>query len=346
MLPVRAFKICALILTMLAAPSWPLGEPVGGLRRDDQADLSPHPQATRTFNEFWTYLFWLNNGIQVELNLSRASFGKFKDPVCGAGLSVMNFKGRDYLVAREYPSGNFVFDTARQRLSVHERIFFEGFPPLKHRVFFSTSKNGVAYFLDLSFEDMLPGLVWGDGVFHLPGDQRLGLYFHIPRARVHGRLGVNGDTVAVEGFGWMDHNWETNYAPRLIDAGYRYALFSGRAEGGCFFQKDGRIFGYGLRQTEGQPVLLRPKGMKTTETMTWAGVAQPRSFEIDYDGAPPTRGRWKDLSQWASAFRQLNSLERFGAKLFAGGDLYSFRGTGVVNDSFPALFSFTAVVGR
>ena len=81
--------------------------PTGGLRPDVLADFAPHAASSKTFNELWTYQFWLNGGIQVQLNLSRANFGSFKDPVCGADLAVTNFRGRNAFVAREYPVKRF-----------------------------------------------------------------------------------------------------------------------------------------------------------------------------------------------------------------------------------------------
>ncbi len=345
MLSARVFFSSALLWILPAFASGAITTPAGGLRPDNASDLAPHPEISGTFNEFWTYLFWLNNGTQVEINLSRARFGNIKDPVCGAGLSVMGFRGQNYHVSREFKIENFSFDPVRNRLAVHDGIFFEGRPPLSHHVVFGTAKNKVSYFLDLSFKDMTPGAVWGNGVFHLADDQQVGLFFHIPRARVQGRLAINGDTMTVDGFGWMDHTWQTQFAPKLVDAGYRYVLPAApeRVEGGYFFQKDGAVFGYGVREDKGRLTLLRPTALKTSEQMSWAGVALPRVFEVDFYNGVPARCRWKDQRQTSSAFQEMNSMERFGAKLFLGGDLCGFRGTGVVNDSLPALFSVTVV---
>jgi predicted secreted hydrolase len=331
-----------LSLSLLAVPVLSIGVPSGNLRPDNLDDFAPHPQIGKTFNEFWTYTFWLNNGISVEVNLSRASFGSFKDPVCGANLSATNFKGKNYLVAREYKSSNFAFDRNSYRLSIHERIFSEGRPPESHRLFFATTKKGTSYFLDLTFKEMAQGSVWGDGVFQLPDNQKVALFFHVPRARVQGRLAIDNDTLAVQGWGWMDHTWQTHFAPKLIDAGYRYVV-PGRVEGGFFFRRDGNLFGYGLREENGKRIVLHPTGIRTLEKTSWAGINLPLAFEIDFNGAPAVRYRWKEQRQSNSAFQELSSFERWGAKLYIGGDLYGFRGTGTVNDSLPAVFSFTGV---
>ncbi len=342
MLLSRALRISSIVLVFSAASSWSITGPTGPLRPDTLSDLAPHAKLSDTYNEFWTYLFWLNNGMQVEVNLSHAYFGSLKDPVCGASLSLTNFRGHNFLVAREYKNSNFTFDAARSRLTVHERIFFEGRPPEAHRLSFATEKKGVSYFLELTFKNMTHGAVWGDGVFHLQDGQQSGLFFHIPKAEVWGRLAINGDTLAVEGFGWMDHSWQTHFGTKLISAGYRYVLPSNHVEGGFFFRRDGTLFGYGLRGENGHLTLLRPTAIKTLEPMSWAGIDQPHAFELDFDGPAPAVCRWKEQRQWSSAFGELNTFERFGAKVFLGGDLYGFRGTGAVNE-FPALFSFTIV---
>src|SRR5437762_13089738 len=115
-MPRSLFWFCLGILFLLTGNAAPLR--LGAeLRRDNATDIAPHPKSSRTYNEFWTYQFWLNEGIQAQVDLSRANFGSFKDPACGADLSLIGFKGRNYFVAREYKARNFAFDVERQRLS-------------------------------------------------------------------------------------------------------------------------------------------------------------------------------------------------------------------------------------
>jgi hypothetical protein len=317
--------------------------PSGGLRADSPADFAPHPASGKTFNELWTYQFWLNGGIQVQLNLSRANFGSFKDPVCGADLAVTSFRGKNAFVAREYPVKRFSWSPANARLEVHPNIYTEGFPPRAHKVYFSTVKEGVAYFLELTFEGMTPGAVWGDGIFDLADGQKMGLYFHIPKARVTGRMGINGDTLAVKGFGWMDHTWQTQFAPKLIDVSYRYAVFSGRAEGGYFFQKGDAVFGYGVREEKGRLSLLNPNGIKVPSRTNWGGTSLARQLEVSLANGTPIHLVRTEDRQRTSFMQELSTLERFGAKVFLGGELVGFRGIGTVDGSLPAIYSFTVV---
>jgi len=333
------------ILATLAFLSTTLAQtpPTGGLRPDTPSDYAPHASNGKTFNEFWTYQFLLNGGIQVQLNLSRANFGSFKDPVCGADLAVMNFLGRNAFVAREYPIKRFSWSPSAARLEVHDDIWSEGMPPRSHRLFFSTQKAGKAYFLDLTFEGMTPGVVWGDGVFDLPDNQKMALYFHIPRARVKGRIALDGDTINVRGFGWLDHTWQTQFAPKLIDAGYRYTVTSGRAEGGYFFQKGDKVFGYGIREDKGRFALLNPTGLTAASRASWGGTSVPKRLEVALEGRAPLALLRTEDRQRTSFMQELSSIERFGAKMFLGGELMGFRGAGLVDDAAPAIFSYTVV---
>lgn len=316
--------------------------PQGDLRRDTPADYGPQGNPGRTHNEFWTWQFLLNDGIHAQLNLSRVHFGKFKDPVCGADLSVTTASGVSDFVAREYDLSNFKWEPATGRLAVHANIYAEGLPPREHRVFFATRKGGKEYFLDLTFDRMTPGVVWGDGLFRLGGGETVSLAIHIPKARVRGRLTVNGDTIAVQGFGWMDHSRQSQFGTKFMDAGYRYVVTSGRAEGGYFFTEGATVFGYGVRSEGGALTLLKPERITAPVRTTWGGVPVPKRLDIGMaDGDSVTFLRTADR-QRTSVLQELGKFERMGARMFLGGELLGFRGIGQVG-TLPAVYSFTMV---
>jgi hypothetical protein len=330
----------ALSLAHVTSPALVPGD---GLRPDTPADYAPHPDPGRTHNEFWTWQFRFTNGTQAQLNISRAHFGSFKSPVSGADLSVMNFGGGNHFVAREYPSSNFEWDPASERLAVHANIFAEGVPPRAHRVQFATRKDGTSYFLDLEFSDMIQGVVRGDGELRLRDGNRAGVYIHVPGARVQGRIGIDGDTLDVEGFGWMDHTWQTNFATRIMDAGYRYAVTEGRREGGVFFENGKTLSGYGVREENGRLVLLDPSGMTVRSRGSWGGHSLPERFDIELERGEPVRFQRTENLQRNAFLQELNRLERFGARMFLGGEIFGFRGAGTVDKKYPALWSFTLV---
>lgn len=335
----RFFAVAAVAVSAGFAASGP----EGGLRRDAPADYGPAPRPGKTHNEFWTWQFLFEGGAQVQLNFSRVHFGTLKDPVCGADLSVMNFRG-DHFVAREYPLSNFVWEPETGLLRVHANIRAEGIPPRAHRVHFATRKGGKAYFLDLTFDRMLPGVVWGDGTFRLGGGESVSLFLHVPRARVRGRLGIDGDTVEVSGFGWMDHTRQTQFGTRFMDAGYRYVIASGRVEGGYFFQDGKSVFGYGVREgADGKLFLLRPSTLAAKERAGWGGLSVPRALEVTFEDGEPLVLRRVEDRQRTAFLQELGTFERFGARMYLGGELFGYRGLAVTGDSLPAVFSFTMV---
>jgi hypothetical protein len=336
------FLLAALVFGSLTSVS-AVTLPQGDLRRDGIADYAPQPNPGRTHNEFWTWQFLLNDGIQVQFNISRVHFGKFKDPVCGADLSIMTPSGRSDFVAREYSMSNFKWEPSAARLAVHANIYAEGWPPREHRVYFSTSKGGRNYLLDLTFEKMIPGVVWGDGLFRLGGGETVSLAIHIPKARVKGRLLVGDDTLTVRGVGWMDHSRQSQFGTRFMDAAYRYVVTSGRTEGGYFFTEKQHVFGYGVREENGVLTLLKPQTIAAPERTSWGGVSVPKLLEFGLDNGDTVRFSRTADRQRTSVLQELGKFERMGARMFLGGELLGYRGLGLIDEAFPALYSFTMV---
>jgi hypothetical protein len=339
----RIPALLALALLFVAVITAAARVPEGGLRPHTPEDLGPEPRPGRTHNEFWTWQFLFGDGIQAQLNISRVHFGSFKDPVSGADLALMGFRGRNHFVAREYPLRNFSWDPSTARLGVHANIHAEGFPPGEHRVRFATRKDGRDYLLELAFEAMTPGVVWGDGEFRVGGGERISLFLHVPRAKVHGRIAVDGDTLEVRGVGWMDHTRQTQFGTRLMDAGYRYVVTSGRVEGGYFFQNGSSVFGYGVRVGPAGPELLRPQSVTASERSSWGGHFVPGRLEFGLEGRPPVTVARVESRQRTSVLQELGSFERMGARMFLGGELFGYRGLARVDDSLPAVFSYTMV---
>jgi hypothetical protein len=128
-----------------------------------------------------------------------------------------------------------------------------------------------------------------------------------------------------------------------MDAGYRYAVTRGRAEGGYFFQEGNSVFGYGVREQGGGLTLLKPVAINVSERAAWGGMAVPRRLGITMeDGEMVTLLRTEDR-QRTSVLQELGSLERIGARMYLGGEILGYRGMAKVNDSLPAIYSFTMV---
>lgn len=320
--------------------------PAGELRAAGLGDLRPHPSGSKTYNEIWTYQLLLDGNIQASLNLSRVNLGSFKDPVCGADLTVLGFKGRNYTVAREYDKSNFKFIDSLHQLQVHQNIWFTGKLPASHRVFFSTRKKDVSYFLDLEFSDIAPGKVWGDGMFRL-GPESVGIFIHIPRARVAGRLAINGDTLAVTGTAYMDHTFQTTMAPALVDAGYRYIASGGNLEVGYVLDPDSKYgnhpVGYGLREQGGALTLLKPASLAAPGEGKAMGVRVATRLEIGWkDGTKALLERKQDRLQ-QSVLHEFGYVAKKAIKAYMGGEILTFRGQGTLNGSQPAAYNFFIV---
>ncbi|MDQ3002133.1 MAG: hypothetical protein M3Y08_12850 [Fibrobacterota bacterium] len=321
--------------------------PTGDLRSSILADLKPHPSSSKTYNEFWTYHFVLEGNIQAVLNFSRVNLGSFKSPVCGADLTLLGLKGRNFTVAREYEKKNFVFTDSNQQLRVHEKIWFEGSLPKSHRVHFATTKKSVDYFLDLAFTDILPGKVWGDGMFKFGSSDAVGIFIHIPSAKVSGRLAVNGDTLEVKGTAYMDHTFQTALAPSLVGAGFRYVTRDGPLEVGYFMEPVSRFqkqtIGYGLRQTEGGLTLLKPTGLKVAAYSKAMGVRIPSVLEIHFQaGGKSVLHRGQDRLQ-QSTLHEFSGFTKMAIKNFMGGEILTFKGLGRLNDSLPMAYNYFSV---
>jgi hypothetical protein len=318
--------------------------PAGGLRNAVLTDLKPHPSGSKTYNEFWTYHLYLDGDVQAILNFSRVNLGSFKSPVCGADLTVMGFRGKNWSVAREYDKKNFVFSDSSQGLRVHQDIWFSGKLPETHKAHFATTKRNVSYYLDLDFYDILPGKVWGDGMFRFGSDDAVGIFIHIPSARVKGRLAIAGDTVEVHGRAYMDHTFQTDLAPGLVDAGYRFVAQEGPVEAGYFLvpsrRFERRIAGYGLRMAGGEMTLLKPESLKAVSSSKDMGCKVPTSLEVTFaDSGKIILDRSKDRMQ-QSVLHEFGGLTRIAIKSFMGGEILTFRGLGVLEGSRPRAMAY------
>jgi hypothetical protein len=130
----------------------------------------------------------------------------------------------------------------------------EKLPGKDHRVLFTADKNG-KYFLDLKFTSAQTAQVPGDGVFSVDG-QKYGLYVHIPYGRVEGRIGINGDTVAIKGYGYMDHSWATDEALNIATRSFVFTTTSpernaSKIAGRVNVSPKGEVFGYATSIVKG-----------------------------------------------------------------------------------------------
>ncbi len=318
--------------------------PTPQLCQTSYTDLKDHPNPSKTYNEFWTYHLNLNSKIQVLLNYSRANVGGIKDPVCGSDLSIIGFKSKNYSVAREYPKANFKFNDSVQGLNVHENIWFKGHLPQNHQTYLYTVKNGIRYLVDLHYSDIAPGYTMGSGQFKL-GEQNVGIFIHIPRARVKGIIAVNDDTLKVEGTAYMDHTFQTTMGPDLAEWGFRYQRLGAKAHVSYIIQtpkKYGhKLIGFGLKETDQGWQLLNPISLVVSARKKARSIKVPTDMTIKYEGTSDHLERSGD-SQRLSVLNEFSGLTKWAVKNFMGGEIIYFRGRGLLNGA-PANYNIFGI---
>jgi hypothetical protein len=223
-----------------------VNNPVGEARKTNAADFFRHPQKSDKYNEMWSYVFVLDNGSKVYVNYTwmYVPTQGFK---IGTDFSVWNFKGKSHSVGRQYSTDKFTEDKSTNTISINKGDYLmEKAPGIGHRVLFSANKNGEK-FLDLTFTSTVGGQVQGNGVFDVNGE-KFGLFVHIPYGRVKGRLGIGKDTIEIQGYGYMDHAWQTEKPTEMSSRMVTLCMPSSKTfiAGRIGIAKDGTPFGYAI----------------------------------------------------------------------------------------------------
>lgn len=325
------------------------GTPAGSLRETTWRDMLPHTAQGSYYNEFWSYHFFLQDDLHLHMTFSLANFGSLKSAVSGGKLFVSNFNGNNYHVAREYPQEQLIIDESQGRMRLHpERdIFLEGRLPDSHRVYFATEKHGVSYHIDLHLTDIHQGHTWGDGIFHVEGD-RMGIFVHIPKARVQGTVTINNQTLEVEGTAYMDHTFQTDLSSKVVSKAFRY-VWHGDNEfrAGYYLVPRNRsatpVIGIGLSGNGSGIQLHKPVSVSVERTSRLGGNDIPQHIRIDYaSGEYYTLERSRDF-QHVSFLEEISGLRRRLVRGFLGGEIVEYVGTGFINGSRPVNYSFQMV---
>ncbi len=352
---VLCIAACALFVSIwlphgTLAASVPVDErvavPEGGVRSVTADDLRPHPVEGSAYNEVWSYTFLLNDGMQAAMSISRAYLGSLMSPISGAEFSIAGFEGQTYRAAKQYAAEDLAFTPGTSRLQVHPDIYFEGALPQRHRVHFGAGKNGVTYAVDLAFSDIAPGLTWGDGVFHL-GSEQIGMFIHIPYARVTGTVTINGVTKQVSGTAYMDHTFQSNFATKLVRSAYRYVQHNGDMEVGYFIapasRYQDRIIGLAAVRKNGRFELRKPEMLQVVSTRRSLGLDVPNQLAVSYAGGGQTIINRERDQQTFSALEELGSIQKAIVKRFIGGEVVVFRGRGTTNQGKRVVYDYFLV---
>ncbi|MEX2601417.1 MAG: hypothetical protein WD355_07205 [Balneolaceae bacterium] len=310
--------------------------PSGPIQNSAPDDIWPQTLSGNTYNEFWTYQFYLEGGIDLTMVFSVANFGSLKSPVSGIRLSVIGFEGRDvYQVMREYPIERLHLDRESwvMRLRPDRDIWFRGKLPENHVVNVQTSKDGVEYDLRLELSNIHHGYKRGDGRYRVDGSM-IGLVTHIPYADVRGYVRINEVRKEVRGTAYMDHTFQDQITSRLLSEGYRYVYHGGEDDWdvGYFLVPEDRddqsVFGYNLQFRNRQFSADFPNRLERIGRERVFGHDLPARVEIGFqNGEDRTFTRTKDLERFA-LLKELGGLARRLARGYLSGEVVEFRGEG------------------
>ncbi len=324
-------------------------KPVGDLNRLSIGSIGPNEQKGAYYNEFWRYHIALDNGAQIYVNYSVTHFGGLRDAVTGGRLSLLNWKGNNYDVAREYDLTKMVFDESNNKLDLNpdRSIWFEGILPKEHKIVFKTNKDDIFYDINIDFMNIEPGVTWGDGVFKLGSDDEVGISTSIPFSEVGGFIALNGDSTRISGKGYMVHTYQSNVGTRLFDTGFSFVDHheTGASSGLFFIPKDSKseVVGYILEEKNGSIKLKKPSTVKILSRKKFLGETIPDLIEICFESSPCENISINQIQEKVAMLDELSGLKKMIAKRFLGGDLVEFRGMARRNGSRPVFYSITVL---
>ncbi len=294
------------------------------------------------FNEFWTYHFFLDDGLKVHITFSAANFGSLKSPVTGVRVSVFGFDDKTYQLAREYPIEHLVQDKDEYlfKLRPGRDVWFKGKLPETHEVRVVTSKDGVKYDIHLNLSDIAEGKKIGDGIYFI-GDEKIGLFTHIPYAKVNGIVKINEKRRDVSGTAYMDHTFQNQTTTRLMDSGYRFISHTDRDNWDILYfmlPADARqkmTIGHHLSSRDGNPDAMmvnkiQDKSEKRTFNKRFAHSMDLMLIHPEGRLNVVNLQRKSDDERF-SILSDLSWAARRAARTFLGGEVLEFRGEAVFN---------------
>lgn len=327
--------------------------PIGELERASPDDIWPKTMSGSSFNEFWTYHFYLENDLEMTIVYSVANFGTLKSPVSGARASILGFDDNIYQVSREYPLDRLVTveENYQVRLRPDRDLWFDGELPGCHKVSFVTSKDGIQYDIQLDFTNIQQGYKWGDGIFSVDGN-RVGIVTHIPYAEVSGIVKINDREKRVNGTAYMDHVFQDKITTRLFSDGFRFVYHRDQEnwEAGHFLgsnrRDDRNVIGYTLISRNGRVSLKKPERMVRSGPERVFGHSLPKNLRIEFsDGSSRSVERVHDRERF-EMLQELGGLARRIARGYLRGEVIEFRGdarfTGI-NHADPVKYNYFIV---
>lgn len=313
--------------------------PDGELQKANPEDIWAHTLSGSHFNEFWNYHFYLNDGLKVHVTFSVANFGSFKAPVSGVRVSVYNMDDDIFQISREYPLDQLVQDKENYIFKPHpdKEVFFKGNLPDEHEVRIETSKGGVSYDINLTFDNIAEGLKWGQGEFTV-GNEDIGIITHIPYAEVSGNVTVNKYSKDVHGTAYMDHTYQDETTTRLMHSGYRFIHHDDPENWDLLYflypsSRDNNTIGYRLTNRNDEIKLQGAQRIKDMTRSRSFGETIAQEIELEFENQKTAKLTRTTDEEKITMFGELNWVQRRAARTFLGGEVLDFRGEAVLTES-------------
>tara|TARA_R100001143_G_scaffold63581_1_gene72421 strand:+ start:28042 stop:29109 length:1068 start_codon:yes stop_codon:yes gene_type:complete len=310
-----------------------VSNPTGTLHDTTEDEIWPHTLTGSHYNEFWNYQFYLNGDITVHITFSVADFGSLKSAVSGVQVSIYNLEGQLYQLSREYDIEHLVLDKEKFifRNRMEREIFFEGKLPDAHRIRIQTTKNDVAYDIDLSLSNIQDGFKWGNGKYHI-GSEEVGIITHIPYSEVSGYIEVNGVRKSAVGTAYMDHTFQNQTTTNLMNSGYRYIHHNSPNEWDLIYfmlpnnSTDQKTIGYRVEKSNGN---LNLNGIEQIIHIDKSQIFDEnvaQVIEVKFSDGHTTQILRTENHEKFSVLSELGRLARSVARRFLGGEVIHFRG--------------------
>lgn len=321
--------------------------------------MAPRPLKSDFHNEFWTYHFYFDNGMQLILRYSVANFGSVKSPVSGAKVSISNIPGTDkvYDSAKQYPYEFLSYDTASVQLQLKEGkgVWFEGAFDKGHTVRFNTNKDGYSYDIKLQLQDVAPGFVPNSGKrtdLETPANptKEIQVMVHVPYARVTGHVGIDDKKYEVTGTAYMDHIYLNDRIAKLLKSGMRFVHHQSPdnwVAGYVARSKDIAdypLVGYAIKKSDSLgSKLLFPQDKTVNNKSSVDGRSYPSSFELLFTDSTRYHMEFTEVHQSISVLEDLGRFKKFFVERYLGGEVVNYRGSGQLNGKGTIHFNYFEV---
>ena len=332
----RASLVATLAALLLSAPvaTPAIGATEAAAQRPlDFADLAPRSGKKGGAMQLWSYHFFLQDGVEISLQLSEANLKPVFGEVAGIELSVLGLTPDDHRLTRGFDAAGTVFSTDPAELRIRPDIWIRGDLADGHRVRCVVTRNDIRYDIDLELRDVVRGPAREENRYRLENRQEITLEVPIAFSRVDGIVTVGSESREVEGVAVMEHIVLSTWAARLLsEAVYMFDLGPSWRVG--YFmttsrRHGSRLLGYALAGgADGGTELELPAVLEVLETQRRKGVAVPTRVEIGTAGERALRLDLEEPRQAFSLLGEISGTLRWLAELFIGGEPWVFRGAG------------------